>query len=216
MGLRNHLIRVLIVANLIIKEQGMRKDFYIFRHGETDLNKQKRWQGSGIDYDLNDEGQRQAAALAQRLADKNLQVIFSSPLLRALHTAEAVALINKIPVVVKDNLRECFYGAAEGRLIAELKEECPEILTNWYNPDPQYRGIRFKGGESKQEALERVLAEINKLKEEPYEIMGIAIHGGTMGQLLNYYHVPYDNIPNCAVLHLVLDEKGFHAEGGLF
>jgi len=37
-----------------------------------------------------------------------------------------------------------------------------------------------------------------------------------MGQLLNYYHVPYDKIPNCAALHLVYEDGNWRAEGGIF
>ena len=45
----------------------MRKDFYIFRHGETDYNKEKRWQGSGIDAELNENGKKQAEKLIESL-----------------------------------------------------------------------------------------------------------------------------------------------------
>lgn len=86
----------------------MRKDFYVFRHGETDLNKQKGWQGSGVDYDLNEAGVMQARSLVEKLRDKNLQIIFSSPLKRAKHTADTVAEAIHVPVVVKKDLRECF------------------------------------------------------------------------------------------------------------
>ena len=50
----------------------MRKDFYVFRHGETELNKQKRWQGSGMDYDLNENGVKQAQGLIEKLKDNCL------------------------------------------------------------------------------------------------------------------------------------------------
>ena len=69
----------------------MRKDFYIFRHGETEFNLQHRQQGSGIDMELTAKGQEQAIALAQKLARCNLDVIFSSPLKRAVQTAQTVA-----------------------------------------------------------------------------------------------------------------------------
>ena len=68
----------------------MRKDFYVFRHGETELNRQKRWQGSGTDCDLNAAGVRQAEELLEKFRGKKLEVIFSSPLIRARHTAEVV------------------------------------------------------------------------------------------------------------------------------
>lgn len=56
----------------------MRKDFYVFRHGETDLNKQKRWQGAGEDYDLNATGVAQAELAVKKLKEKKLEVIFQA------------------------------------------------------------------------------------------------------------------------------------------
>ena len=70
-------------------------------------------------------------------------------------------------------------------------------------------------GESKKEARDRVLKELDALAAAPYQVAGAAIHGGTMGQLLNYYHVPYAKIPNCAALHLVYEDGNWRAEGGI-
>ena len=89
-------------------------DFYIFRHGETDINKQKRWQGSGTDVDLNETGRVQAACLFDKLKDKKLEIIYSSPLIRAYHTAQIAAKPLGIEVVKFPDLRECHYGVAEG------------------------------------------------------------------------------------------------------
>ena len=106
----------------------MAKDFYIFRHGETELNRRRRWQGSGTDYDLTEDGVSQAEELSAKLAGKGIEVIYSSPLLRARHTAEIAARMLKVPVKTEADLRECFYGEAEGRPIAELQKEMPELL----------------------------------------------------------------------------------------
>lgn len=194
----------------------MRKDFYIFRHGETDLNRQKRWQGAGADYDLNDTGIKQAAELVEKLRNKKLEVIFSSPLMRAKHTAEIVAERLEIPVIVRENLKECFYGKAEKQLISDLTQTVPEILNNWYNPDEKYADICFPGGESKRVARDRVLTELDALATEVYDNIGVAIHGGTMGQLLNYFKVPYNIIPNCAAFKLIYENGKLIADGGLF
>lgn len=193
----------------------MRKDFYVFRHGETDLNKQKRWQGSGADYDLNENGVKQAEIAVEKLKDKHLEIIFSSPLKRAKHTANIVGQALSISVEVENDLRECFYGDAEGRLIGDLERDVPEIINNWYHP--QYWDIRFPNGESKIDALNRVLAVFEKLKNEKYQTMGVAIHGGTMAALLNYFKISFDKIPNCGAFHLVYDdEKGWYINGTVF
>ena len=192
----------------------MRKDFYVFRHGETELNKQKRWQGSGMDYDLNENGVKQAQGLIEKLKDKGLEKIYSSPLKRAKHTAEVVAQVLNIPVEVRDDLRECFYGVAEGKLIADLQKEVPEIVNNWNNP--QYFNIKFEGGESKKDALDRVLAELVKITSEDFNVAGVAIHGGTMGAMLNYLNYDFDKLANCAAFHLVYENGMWKTEGDVF
>ena len=192
----------------------MRKDFYVFRHGETELNKQKRWQGSGMDYDLNENGVKQAQELVEKLKDKGLEKIFSSPLIRARHTAEVVADAINIPVEIRADLRECFYGKGEGQLIADLQKEVPEIVNNWNNP--KYFNIRFEGGESKKEALDRVLAELVKITSEDFKIAGVAIHGGTMGAMLNYLNYDFDKLKNCAAFHLVYENEEWKIEGHIF
>lgn len=194
----------------------MRKHFYIFRHGETDLNKQKRWQGAGSDFDLNEAGVKQAAMLAEKLKGEGLQIIFSSPLIRAKHSADVIASVLGIETSIRDNLKECYYGQAEGRLISELNDDVPEILNNWFSPDLKHIDDCFPGGESKREARDRVLGELNVLTKESFEIAGVAIHGGTMGQLLNYFEIPFDKIPNCAVFKLSYENEKWQVEKGLF
>lgn len=192
----------------------MHKDFYVFRHGETDLNLQKRWQGSGMDFDLNENGVAQAQGLVKKLQDKKIEKIYSSPLIRAKHTAEVVAQELNIPMEVRSDLRECFYGDAEGELIVNLQTYFPDIVNNWSNPN--FWDIRFPNGESKKEALDRVLAEIQRLKSLPYTVMGIAIHGGTMGAMLNFFDVPFEKLQNCACFHLVCEGDHLAIEGDIF
>lgn len=192
----------------------MRKEFYVFRHGETNLNLQKRWQGSGMDYDLNETGVRQAQGLIEKLKDKNLEIIFSSPLVRAKHTAQVLGDALHLPVVIKDDLRECFYGDAEGQLIADLQKSCSEIVNNWNKP--QYMDIAFANGERKGAALKRVWNVLDELKDLPYQRMGIAIHGGTMAAMLNRLNYSFDKISNCAAFHLVWDGASWQMEGNLF
>lgn len=192
----------------------MPKYFYIFRHGETELNRQKRWQGSGMDYDLTELGVAQARDLAQKLQGKGIEKIYSSPLIRALHTAQEVGKVLNVEVEVRQDLRECFYGKAEGALIADLQKQVPEIVNNWQNPD--FMDIRFEGGESKKEALDRVLAELKKIKQEPQMTIGIAVHGGTMAALLNHFGFTFDKIPNCAAFCLQVDKESAKVVGNIF
>lgn len=193
----------------------MQKIFYIFRHGETDLNQQKRWQGSGMNYDLNSTGIEQAEQAVDKFRNNGIEIIFSSPLKRALHTAEIIGKELVVPVKIEDDLRECFYGEAEGKLIVDLERDVPEIVNNWYNP--KYWNISFPKGERKIDALNRVLKVLEKLTTENYMVMGVAIHGGTMGALLNHFGMSFDKIPNCGAFKLVYDDKlGWFIDGAIF
>lgn len=86
---------------------------YIARHGETMWNRENRILGR-TDKPLNETGEKQAAALAAAMADKGIEVIVSSPLLRARQTADAVAKTTGAPVVEDARLVEQAFGIYEG------------------------------------------------------------------------------------------------------
>ena len=181
------------------------KDFYIFRHGETDCNREGRWQGCGIDMDLNDTGRRQAEELSKRLAPLNLQVIFSSPLKRALQTARIVAGLNNIPIEIIPDLREGCFGEAEGLLKTEIERRWPDIFTAWYAPEPDM-SVGFPGGETKRQMQERMLRVLENLKTYPVCRMGIASHGSSIRYLLMAFGYGPHKMPNTALYHLTYAE----------
>jgi probable phosphoglycerate mutase len=97
------------------------RSFLCLRHGVTDWNRQGRFQ-SLTDIPLNDEGISQAQAAAQRLRDVRLDYVVSSPLIRAVKTAEIIAASGK-PVAIDGDLIECDFGSFEGRPISEVMDE---------------------------------------------------------------------------------------------
>lgn len=76
----------------------MKKDLYVFRHGGTDFNRDGKAQGQSCDISLNETGIRQANEMADNLKGVNIEVIYSSPLLRAYQTALCVAKDKRIEV----------------------------------------------------------------------------------------------------------------------
>ncbi len=100
----------------------------LVRHGETDWNLVKRIQGGDSDTPLNENGQRQAAALATRLKDENILAVFSSPLQRALNTAQAIAASHRLKIEELPALKEIKVGILEGRLAAEITQHFDEYL----------------------------------------------------------------------------------------
>jgi broad specificity phosphatase PhoE len=98
------------------------RSFLCVRHGVTDWNRQGRFQGL-TDVPLNDEGIAQAQAAARRLRDIRLDCVVSSPLIRAVKTAEIIATMSGKPVAVDAGLIECDFGSFEGRSISEVMDE---------------------------------------------------------------------------------------------
>lgn len=104
--------------------------FLLARHGETAWNAERRHHGQS-DVPLNATGQRQAAALARRLASEPIDAIYASDLQRAWQTAEAVAAHHDLPVRPEPRLRELHFGAWEGLTYAEIEAQDPEALAAW-------------------------------------------------------------------------------------
>src|SRR5262245_53669131 len=102
----------------------------LIRHGETAWNAVRRLQGH-IDIALNEEGERQADALARALADEPLAAIVSSDLARAVETARAVSAHHPHAVQQDPLLRERAYGVFEGMLYADIERLYPVEFAAW-------------------------------------------------------------------------------------
>jgi ribonuclease H / adenosylcobalamin/alpha-ribazole phosphatase len=130
----------------------------LLRHGQTTMSVQKRYAGTS-DVPLTETGIRQAAAAAKRLASAGLGVIVSSPLLRAVRTAEEVAAATGVPVLTDEGFRETDFGAWEGLTFTEVRERWPAEMTSWL-ADP---AVAPPGGESFTEVSTRVTAALHRV-----------------------------------------------------
>ncbi|HRF49228.1 MAG TPA: histidine phosphatase family protein, partial [Anaerolineales bacterium] len=114
---------------------------YLIRHARSAWNAEGRWQGQA-DPVLDDVGLAQAAALAHFLRREPLIAVHSSPQLRALQTAEAVAAEHGLAVLLDDRLKERDVGAWSGLTEAEVRVRYPADFTpTWWVKGPP-------GGES--------------------------------------------------------------------
>jgi broad specificity phosphatase PhoE len=95
------------------------RSFFCMRHGVTDWNRQGLFQGR-TDNTLNDDGIAQAHAAAERLRAVSVGHVVSSPLLRALKTAEIVAAASSRNVTIDNGLIELDFGSFEGKAVREL------------------------------------------------------------------------------------------------
>jgi ribonuclease H / adenosylcobalamin/alpha-ribazole phosphatase len=124
----------------------------LLRHGDTPLSREKRFSGVG-DAGLNTTGAAQARAAARRLrARGGIGAVVSSPLRRALQTAEIAAAALDLPMLVDEDLRETDFGAWEGLTFAEALARWPDLVTAWL-ADPS---VAPPGGESFADTALRV------------------------------------------------------------
>jgi len=130
----------------------------LLRHGQTPMSVQQRYAGRS-DVPLTDVGVQQAAAAAKRLTSAGLDVIVTSPLLRAMRTAQEAAWVTGAAVVTEDGFRETDFGAWEGLTFAEVRERWPSEVTTWL-ADPD---AAPPGGESFTDVNTRVTAALHRV-----------------------------------------------------
>ena len=143
----------------------------IARHGESDWNREHRWQGQA-DRPLTERGREQAQTLAERLAHMELDAVYSSDLRRAFDTANAVAEKQGLDVQVTEELREVDVGSWSGLTQEEAEERFPDGFRRWRAGFPGW-----DDGETYEEMTDRVLPAVERIARE---------HGG--GRLLVVSH----------------------------
>jgi alpha-ribazole phosphatase len=146
----------------------------LVRHGQTDWNLERRYQGQS-DTPLNENGRAQAKALADQLKGQTFAAIYSSDLMRARETAKTIASEIGLPVQVEPRLREINQGEWEGVLVEEIKARYAGL---WSQRTIDPASIRPPGGETVAEVAERVYAALDDIaRRYPYENVLVVSHG---------------------------------------
>ena len=155
---------------------------FLIRHGETDWNREFRYQGSS-DIPLNKDGISQARRVGIRLSGISPTLVLTSPLLRARKTAEEIVEQGDwdAPIETRDSLREISFGIWEGLTIPEIKKLDGETFDRWkaapFSCAPQ-------GGEMFAEIMERSVTLKEELSSRPAgESTFIVGHGGVLRAL---------------------------------
>ena len=128
-------------------------EIILARHGETDFNASEKFRGR-VDVPLNDTGLRQAELLGEYLRGDKIDIVYSSPLTRAVATAEAVAAPHGLAVNIVQSLNDIDCGEWQGLTVAEVKEKYPELYQDWLDTPEQ---VRLGGGESLEDVRRRVV-----------------------------------------------------------
>jgi broad specificity phosphatase PhoE len=145
----------------------------IARHGQSDWNAARRWQGHA-DRPLTEKGREQAHALAARLAHIELEAVYSSDLRRARETAAAVAENQGLDLQEDPDLREVDVGSWSGLTRAEAEERFPEAFARWKAGYPGW-----EDGETYEAMTDRVIAAVKRIAAaHTDERVLIVSHGG--------------------------------------
>jgi broad specificity phosphatase PhoE len=127
------------------------------RHGETDWNREGRFQGNA-DPPLNRTGRDQAVELSVALMAEDLAAVYSSPLRRALETAEILAASRELEPVIVAALQEVDVGSWSGLTRTEVEQRFPEQYARWLD-----YGQGWEDGETYDEMGTRVVAALLEL-----------------------------------------------------
>ena len=185
----------------------------LVRHGQTEWNRVERFRGRA-DVPLNETGIAQAEATGQRVAKEwQPTAVYSSPLSRAVRTAEAIAKHFSLPVQIHPGLADIDYGEWQGLTPDEVRERWPAALHAWYKePDT----ARIPGGETLADLRARGMRAVNELSARHagqtivlvgHTVINRIILLGVLG-LSNerFWHIKQDT---CAINVFETENKGF-------
>lgn len=158
-------------------------DILLIRHGENEYTQKGKLAGWTPGVHLNETGQAQARALAERLMEAPLKAIYSSPLERALETAGPLAQARKLPVQKCEGIGEVRYGEWTGRSL--------KVLTRtklWKVVQRQPSAMEFPGGETLRAVQARALEAIEGIaRKHPKDLVALFSHGDVIKLVVAYY-----------------------------
>lgn len=142
------------------------------RHGETESNRERLALGRE-DVPLNEKGRLQARAVARALEGLPVAAVYSSPLVRALDTARAIAEVLGLEVQVEERLIEMDVGEMEGLTPQELRDHHGGFIRRWFTSDAAT--LAMPGGESLQQVQDRAWAAVESLRDRHPEETVVAV-----------------------------------------
>ncbi len=184
------------------------KTIIIVRHGTTENNEKNIWQGRS-DHPLNGKGKAEAQMLAERLANDHFDIIYHSPMTRAVQTAEIIVAGRKGNFQEVDAFVEIDMGDFDGMKFSDILEKYPDDYDRWVadinSPVP--------GGESFHQVFQRVKKGVNQIldsEEQNILIVGHAmVNRAIMGNMMKMNPVVARRfrMKNCAYSKLLVYKK---------
>ncbi len=159
---------------------------------------------------LNERGRSEAEALAERVAALPVQAIYSSPLERAMETAQIVATRCNLPVQVVEGVQETDCGEWQGQVIEELAK-----TDLWRTIQLYPSGFRFPGGETFTHIQARMVTAIDELRTaHPGQLIAVFSHADPIKVAVAYFAgIPLDLFQRIAISPASISEFAFTAYG---
>ena len=160
----------------------------LVRHAETEDNVSMRLSG-WTDADLSARGESQIELLADHFNREHghIDALYSSPLIRARRTAEAIGALTGHTPILLDDLREMFFGELDGRPFEELREAYAHLLDA--DENSAIEDFMWPSGESRTGFTARALRVTNEIARlHPGRAVGVVTHGGLIATLLTILH----------------------------
>lgn len=175
---------------------------YLIRHGETTGDIEDRYGGDYDDH-LTDRGKEQAKELVKKLENKGVEIIYHSPRIRAVETAQIVGKKLGVKVEAVDDLRERNnYGILTGMVKSETKQKYPKEVEKLKKSKLHHK---VKGSEDYEHFKKRVVSAFNEIIEnDEYDTVAIISHGGPIScvvrKVLKLGEI--DHLGDCAILEI--------------
>jgi broad specificity phosphatase PhoE len=134
-------------------------EIILVRHGETEWNRREIFRGRA-DIELSETGAKQAELLAKYLSQAGIAAIYSSPLKRALKTAEAIARYHRLDVKTTSGLIDFDYGKWQGLPHQEVKASYQELYAAWLKSPHR---VKMPGGESLDDVTKRAIGVVDEV-----------------------------------------------------
>ncbi|MDB5875228.1 MAG: histidine phosphatase family protein [Ramlibacter sp.] len=155
-------------------------ELILLRHGETDWNRELRFQGH-VDVALNAIGLEQARRLAGRLAGSSAHRLYASDLLRAQQTALPVAQELGLPAITDAGLREQSFGRVDGMSVDDIKAQHPEAWEGWLR---FHEDFCMPEGETTRQFHARVMDAVQRIvATHEGQTIVVVTHGGVLDMI---------------------------------
>lgn len=178
-------------------------EIVFIRHGQTDVNKANRLQGALIDAELNEKGRAYAKKAAANFDASRFDVVYSSPLKRAVETAK-IFTKGKKEIKLDKRLVEFDFGEWDGKSMDEIAENHPDVVDPWGKINRNY--IKYAPhGESYEQFEDRCRDFLDEMYQKyPDKRVLVVAHGRLIRMIVAHYLArgdmdQFDTMSNCAL-----------------